>query len=141
MPVRPIFALLSLALTVACSSRPVADDDMAGSDDPTAASMAGTRPEGPGTMYSLCEASDECPPLEFCVFPENEAGYCTAACQAPEDPNNCAAAPGDQDLTCFDIGLADGRQVCALDCGDTDCPVGMRCEEVQSGTTARSICF
>lgn len=110
-------------------------------DDGVDPMVAGTRPNTPGTMYSACEESAQCPPQEFCVFPEGEAGFCTSACATPTDPSNCDPAPGNQEHTCFDIGLPDGRQVCALSCDDTDCPVGMRCEQVDAGGSGQFICF
>ena len=129
-----------LGLGLACSSRAVSDDEGMGggeSSDP----VAGEQPPGPGTMFSPCQRSAECPPLEFCVFPQGEDGFCTGACVAPDDPSNCDPPPGDQLPACFDIGLDDGRFVCALDCADAPCPLGMRCEQVASGSSERSICF
>lgn len=136
--------MLLLALA-ACSSRALPDDDV-GDEDPTVGPPQGEhepgdQPSAPGEMYSPCEISAQCPPLEFCVFPQDESGYCTSACVAPTDPSNCAEPPGDQPSTCFDIGLQDGRWVCALDCEDAPCPRGMRCEAVATGAGERSICF
>ncbi|MEM7154470.1 MAG: hypothetical protein AAF799_16605 [Myxococcota bacterium] len=133
-------ALLAVSLALACSARPVDSDDEDESDS-TDIDEAGVQPSEQGTMYSACGTSAECAPLEFCVFPQGETGFCTAACASPTNSSNCAGAPGNQELSCFDIGLADDRQVCALDCAATPCPRGMRCEAVNSGGTARSICF
>jgi hypothetical protein len=105
-------------------------------DDP------GERPSDPGAMYSACAAVSECAPLEFCVFPTREGGYCSAACGGGEDASVCAAAPGDgAEIACLDIGVPDGRQVCALDCSDGGCPEGMRCEGIETPAGARRICF
>lgn len=137
----------TLALGWACSSRPVDEETGAGSVDDTSDDAmtgtpeAGVQPTEAGAMYSPCERSAQCPPQEFCVFPAGESGYCTSACNAPADPSNCDPAPGDQPQTCFDIGLEDGRWVCALDCASTPCPSGMRCEEIGTTEGARSICF
>jgi hypothetical protein len=142
---RPLLLLLALGLAAACSSRSVPDDEMGG-EDPTAGPPPGElepgdQPSAPGSMFSPCMQSSECDPQEFCVFPQGEAGYCTSACTAPTDPSNCDAPPGDQPSTCFDIGLADGRWVCALDCADAPCPRGMRCEQVATNDGERSLCF
>lgn len=134
-------AVLVASLALACSARPVDADDDESAGDTNEIDEAGVQPSERGTMYSACERSAECAPLEFCVFPQGESGYCTAACSSPTNPSNCALAPGSQELSCFDIGLADGRQVCALDCASAPCPRGMRCEGVNSGGVARSICF
>lgn len=133
--------LLAVALA-ACSSRAVPDD--AGDDDPTldpADPDPGDQPAEAGAMFAACTESSQCAPLEFCVFPQDEAGFCTSACAAPTDPTGCDPPPGDQPSTCLDIGLADGRWVCALDCADAPCPRGMRCEQVAAGGGERSICF
>lgn len=136
--------VLSSALVsgLACSSRAV-DEESAGTVDDTGDTMteAGVQPSAPGAMYSPCERSAQCDPLEFCVFPSGESGYCTAACTAPTDPSNCDPPPGDQPQACFDIGLEDGRWVCALDCAGTPCPRGMRCEQIETAGGPRSICF
>jgi hypothetical protein len=134
--------VLLLPLVLACSSRRVPDDE-GGDEDPTVGSALepGEQPTAPGAMFSACTLSSECAPLEFCVFPQGEAGYCASACTAPTDPSNCDPPPGDQPSTCFDIGLADGRWVCALDCTEAPCPNGMRCEQVTTGDGQRSLCF
>ncbi len=138
--VRLLTASLPLLLALpACSSRSV--DDTGDDQAETIADDPGDQPTAPGTMYSPCGSSDECPPQEFCVFPQGESGYCTSACAAPTDPSNCDLAPGDQPRICFDIGLDDGRLVCAIDCADASCPRGMRCEQVASGDREPSICF
>ncbi len=132
-------ATLGLLLLGSCSSRPV--EDGSASSDPTDGPVPGEQPTAPGAMFSPCMASSECAPQELCVFPQGEAGYCTSACAAPDDPSSCDPPPGDQTPTCFDIGLADGRWVCALDCVDAPCPHGMRCEQVAAGGGERSLCF
>jgi hypothetical protein len=140
---RPLVPLLVVLLACACSSRSVDDtgDDSAGSADTNDELEPGEQPTAPGSMFSPCMQSSECAPQEFCVFPQGEAGYCTSACATPTDPSNCDSPPGDQSPTCFDIGLDDGRWVCALDCADAPCPNGMRCEQVATGDGNRSICF
>jgi hypothetical protein len=143
MPLRPLPPLLGVLLASACSSRSVDDDGAAGSAESSSEELEpGDRPTAPGTMFSPCMQSSECAPQEFCVFPQGESGYCTSACTAPTDPaSNCDPPPGDQPPTCFDIGLADGRWVCALDCSSAPCPRGMRCEQVATGEGERSLCF
>ncbi len=140
-----LFAL-TLGTLAACTTRsPLPDDDsgddMASTDDSTPMDDPGDQPTARGVMFSPCEESAQCAPQEFCVFPQDESGYCTSACVSPTDPSGCDPAPGDQALTCFDIGLVDGRQVCAIDCGSATCPRGMRCETVATSGGERSICF
>lgn len=108
----------------------------------------GERPSEAGLMYSACSSVAMCRPLEFCVFPrghdgDREAGYCAAACQAPGDPALCDPAPGaGATVGCLDIGIGDGREVCALDCGSGQaCPAGMRCEGLSTSSGDRHICF
>lgn len=130
----------SLALTLALGCGPAvptaASDTSGGGDDP------GVRPEGPGAMYAACSTVRECAPLEFCVFPTREGGYCASSCAAPDDPSPCSAAPGDgAEVSCLDIGLPDGRWVCGLDCSAGACPAGMRCEAIGTPDGARDICF
>lgn len=145
--IRPLLPWLGVLLAAACSARSVDDDGAAGSDESSSSDAPpgelepGDQPTTPGVMFSPCMQSSECAPQEFCVFPQGEAGYCTSACNAPTDPSNCEPPPGDQPPTCFDIGLDDGRQVCALDCADAPCPRGMRCEHVATGDGERSLCF
>jgi hypothetical protein len=137
--------LVALLALLACSSRAVGDEDAGGSeptdDDSPGELEPGEQPSAPGSMFSPCTQSSECTPQEFCVFPQGEAGYCTSACAATDDPSNCEPPPGDQPPTCFDIGLDDGRWVCALDCADAPCPTGMRCEQVATGGGERALCF
>jgi hypothetical protein len=140
-PARPLASLLAALLATACSSRAVGNDDPGSLDTPPDEPEPGDQPTEPGAMFSPCTRSAECAPQEFCVFPQGEAGYCTSACTAPTDPGNCDPPPGDQPPTCFDIGLTDGRWVCALDCVDAPCPRGMRCEAVATGDGERSLCF
>ena len=138
MPRRPVFALV-LVSALACGpavSTDGDDDTTDGSDDP------GVRPETPGAMYSACSTVDECAPLEFCVFPDREGGYCAGACVAVDDPSGCAAAPGSGATpSCVGIGLDDGRRVCGLDCADGACPDGMHCEAIDTPDGARDVCF
>lgn len=139
-----LLAMLVLGLVarggLACTDRSTMDDDV-GEQNPSGGDDAGDQPLTPGSMYSPCEASPECAPQEFCVFPQDESGYCTSACNAPSDPSNCDLPPGSQDLTCFDIGLDDGRWACALECASAPCPRGMRCEAVATADGDRLICF
>lgn len=123
-------AILCLA---ACTDRTVAE----GGDE---GEGPGEQPIAAGAMYSPCSVSEECPD-GLCVFPRGEGGFCSAPCAAPDDPGGCDPAPGDQPTTCLDIGLPDDRRVCALECSDTACPSGMRCEQVLAGDGGRSICF
>lgn len=135
-----LLVLLALGLGGACTDRSTTDDD-AGDDAPSGGDEAGEQPTAPGAMFSSCQRSSECAPQEFCVFPQDESGYCTSACTSPTDPSNCDPPPGEQSPTCFDIGLDDGRWVCALDCAGAPCPRGMRCESVAAAEGERSICF
>lgn len=141
----PVF-VLALGSSSACTNRStLPEDEMSESDDASEGTVPsgdpGDQPTAPGEMFSPCEQSSECAPQEFCVFPQNESGYCTSACTTPNDPSNCDPPPGDQPSTCFDIGLDDGRWVCALDCASASCPRGMRCEPVATVGGERSICF
>lgn len=135
-----LLVLLALGLGGACTDRSTADDGV-GDEDPSGGDEAGEQPTEPGSMFSPCQQSSECAPQEFCVFPQGESGYCTSACASPSDPSNCDLPPGNQTSTCFDIGLDDGRWVCALECGSASCPRGMRCEPVTAAGGERSICF
>lgn len=113
------------------------------SDDGTGDSTGelGEQPQD-GGVYSPCASVSQCTPLEFCVFPSGEQGFCSQACVAPDDPSQCAPAPGDgAEVSCMDIGIPDGRFVCALDCGDGPCPSPMTCEGVETPQGARRICF
>jgi hypothetical protein len=108
----------------------------------------GAQPMEPGSMYSPCESVSMCHPLEFCVYPrghdgEPEAGFCAGACGAGGDASVCDPAPGTAAWeSCLDIGLGDGREVCALDCGrGRTCPAGMRCEGLRTPSGERYICF
>ncbi|MCA9709591.1 MAG: hypothetical protein KDK70_27380 [Myxococcales bacterium] len=142
--------VLVVGSDLACTDRSSSDDDMGSEDgsgdgppagDPGDPGDPGDQPAEPGVMYSACVQSSECAPQEFCVFPQGESGFCTSACLAPTDPSGCDPPPGDQGSTCFDIGLVDGRWVCALDCASSPCPRGMRCESVAAAGGERSICF
>ena len=127
---------------VACGGRQLELEDGDGSSDAPDDDDPGRRPQSRGSMYSACTDTSVCAPLEFCVFPQGEAGFCTAACGAGSDPSGCAEAPGeDRTPECMDIGLPDGRTVCALGCGDLSCPREMRCEEVESAAGAQLACF
>lgn len=134
---RPWFVV---SMLLACGPAVETDDD--GADTTDGSDDAGVRPTGPGVMYSACSTVSECSPLEFCVFPDREGGYCSSACTAPDDPSACAAAPGDGATpSCVDIGVPDGRRVCGLDCSDGACPDGMRCESIDTPDGARDVCF
>ena len=131
--------LACTCLLFACGPQLVSDDDDAANDtgdDP------GERPSA-GAMYSACSTVDECTPLEFCVFPTREGGYCSAACAPSGDISPCAPAPGDTaSVSCLDIGTPDGRTACALDCSDGSCPNGMTCEAISTPSgDQRDVCF
>jgi hypothetical protein len=132
----------SLLLSFACGPQVATDGDGDDTDDAMDDDDAGERPSA-GAMYSACSTVDECAPLEFCVFPTREGGYCSAACVAAEDPSACAEAPGDTvTVSCLDIGTPDGRTACALDCSDGPCPHGMTCEAIATPSgQKRDICF
>lgn len=146
-------SLAALALTLGllapgCADRDLggADTDMPEEDDDgeiPADYDPGDRPGAPGSMYSVCADSSVCTPLEFCVFPAGEAGFCSDACAGVDDPSPCDAAPdGEARAFCFDIGLPDARRVCAIECeGGRPCPRGMRCEAVESAGEAKNVCF
>lgn len=113
------------------------DDEEAGDDE----GDPGERP-GPGSMYAACSVVDECAPLEFCVFPTREGGYCSGACGPGDDTSTCAASPGAAEVSCLDIGTPDGRTACALDCSDASCPDGMQCEAIATPDgSRRDVCF
>lgn len=131
--------IAALLATQACNGRELSalseEEDIAESDP-------GDRPMSPGSMYSACTDTSTCAPLEFCVFPQGEAGFCTAACGAGDDPAPCSDAPNDDRTpVCMGIGLPDSRTVCALGCEGLSCPDGMRCEEVDAPTGAQLACF
>lgn len=134
---------LALSMAFACGGRNLGDPmDDAQDPDSAEASDPGVRPGSRGSMYSACSDTSVCTPHEFCVFPQGEAGYCSAACGPGDDITTCDLAPGeDRDPSCMDIGLPDGRTVCALGCASLTCPGGMRCEEVQSASGAQFACF
>jgi hypothetical protein len=138
MPPRRLISLFAATISlpgIGCTDRSIAE-----AGDPEDELDPGEQPVAPGAMYSPCTVSPECPD-GLCVFPSGEAGFCSAPCAAPTDAGRCAPPPGDQSTTCFDIGLADGSWVCALDCEDIGCPTGMRCEQVEAADGARAICF
>jgi hypothetical protein len=135
---RAPFVLLLLLRGCGPSIAIEGDDD----DDPA------ERPSMAGDMYSACSSVSDCRPLEFCIFPRGhdgarEEGYCSAACAAPGNPSTCDPAPGGSaEVSCLDIGIADGREVCALDCGSgRSCPGGMRCEGLATPGGDRYVCF
>lgn len=140
---QPLVAALVLALGSGCGGRQLGEDadDTQPMDDAMQIDP-GQRPQAPGSMYSACTDTSVCPPLEFCVFPQGEAGFCTGACGPADDASVCDAAPGDDRIPfCMDIGLTDGRTVCALGCDGLTCPGGMRCEEVEAASGAQLACF
>lgn len=153
MPAPLRFALvLGLVALHACAGRDISGLDGGGDEtgetgeDPEQRPEdydPGDRPGEPGSMYSVCADSSVCTPLEFCVFPAGEAGFCSDACAGMEDASVCDVAPdGEARAFCFDIGLPDGRRVCAIDCENgRACPRGMRCEEVESAGAAKHVCF
>ena len=75
---------------------------------------------------------------EWCLHPADEPGFCTYAC----DGGLASCAPiagGTATPTCLPVG---SDEVCALDCGSgKSCPSSMRCEQIEAGGQARSICF
>ncbi|MBX7078624.1 MAG: hypothetical protein K1X88_05500 [Nannocystaceae bacterium] len=103
----------------------------------------GERPEAMGAMYSACSQVEECAPLGYCVYPTREGGFCSARCAAPGDASTCDEAPGEgAEVSCLDIGLPEGDEVCALDCSAGGCPQGMRCEAIATPAgQERRICF
>jgi hypothetical protein len=103
----------------------------------------GERPDEMGAMYSACSQVEECAPLGYCVYPTREGGYCSARCAGPGDASTCDAAPGEgAQVSCLDIGLPEGDEVCALDCSAGGCPQGMRCEAIATPAgQERQICF
>lgn len=138
MRLAPLLAATLGLAAVACTDRTLAE---AGEDEEGAESPGpGDQPQA-GAMYSPCTTSPACPG-GLCVFPTDEAGFCSAPCAGAGEPSNCAPPPGEQTPSCLDIGLPTGAPVCALDCDDAPCPRGMRCEQVlDSAGVDRSICF
>lgn len=137
-------AVLVTASGAACNDRTVGEDAADDDDDPDdTGSDPGVRPGAAGSMYSVCIEVPQCMPLDYCVFPADEAGFCTDLCGPDQDASGCDAAPGgDRDPTCLDIGLGDGNTVCALPCDSLPCPDEMRCEGISTpdGSEAQ-ICF
>ena len=140
MSMRIGMCLLLLPLCVGgCVDRNVSEDSVMGSGDEDPEDL-GTRPDG--GMYAACGASAECAPLEFCVFPTDEEGFCTDRCISPDDASACAEAPGDGATpSCLDIALPGDDRVCALDCSTAGCPLGMRCEGIETIDGEQRICF
>jgi hypothetical protein len=136
--VRSTIVAISVAFSLGCGPNVV--DDVAESSE--GGEGVGERPSQAGAMYSACSTVSMCAPLEFCVFPSREGGYCSAACNG-NDSSGCAPPPGNgADLSCLDIGEPMGRLVCALDCSHGACPTGMRCEGIEDPSgSARNICF
>lgn len=137
----------ALAVVIAVAVTGCTDRDLAGTSESAAATDdvddPGDQPEGEGVMFASCIELSECAPLEFCVFPSGEAGFCSDACAGTDDNSPCDVLPdGESEATCLDIGVPDGRRVCAIDCEDgRACPRGMRCEAVDLGSEERRICF
>lgn len=131
---RQTLAVLLVALVASCSDRTLDEDD------PTDAPPTGARPDEEGVMYAYCERFEDCRPLDFCVFPPGEPGFCSDVCKAPGV--DCDPAPGGSaEVVCIDIG-ADPANVCALDCaGGAQCPGGMACKPVMTNAGERRICF
>jgi len=118
---------------------PSSDPSDPSSDDPIPPN--GSRPSEPGAMYSACRESRGCFPMELCVFPEDESGFCTSRC-GEAMAESCEVVRGaDVTIMCLDIDLPDGAPVCALSCADAECPEGMRCEAIGTSDGERHICF
>lgn len=133
---------LTMWLSISGCGPAVADDGGEAGSGGESGGDLGERPRDPGAMYSACAEISMCTPLEFCVFPDREGGYCSSACAGGNDASACAPAPGDgAEPSCLDIGVPDGRLVCALDCAQGDCPADMRCEGIETPTGARRVCF
>jgi hypothetical protein len=135
--------LLCGALALACVDRPLdGEGDPPADEDPDDEDV-GERPGESDGMYAACGASAECAPLDFCVFPSSEQGYCTDVCASAEDPSLCDPSPGGAATEfCLDIGIPSGARVCALDCGGgKSCPGGMRCEGIETDDGERRVCF
>jgi hypothetical protein len=137
-----LLVLVVLGGSLACGPQVDVDDGESVDDEGDDDGDPGERP-GPGAMYSACSRQDDCAPLEFCVFPTREGGYCSAACGSGDDISTCSAAPGDgAEVSCLDIGTPDGRTACALDCSDGPCPAMMSCEAIETPSgERRDICF
>lgn len=116
----------------ACSDRTLTTDP-AGET-----TMEPERPEA-GEMFAECRAHDDCRPLPYCVFPEDEAGFCTRPCTNGL-PDTCESpGSGSAALDCLDVGS--GQPVCALDCAKGSCPFEMVCQDVATPDGERRICF
>jgi hypothetical protein len=142
-PMRVVARLFALTLGLACGPQVAVPEDEGEADEDEADEEGdgGERP-GPGEMYSACSRVSECAPLEFCVFPTREGGFCSDACDRGDDPSPCAPSPGEAVVTCLDIGTPDGRTACALDCSEGSCPNGMSCEAIATPSgVRRDICF
>jgi hypothetical protein len=91
-------------------------------------------------QWSPCEEQPDCSGVEFCVFPMDEAGFCTDACGGA-GPDGCPPAyAGSIESSC--VGIGGGNEVCALECDDgARCPVGMVCERVELPDGPHALCF
>jgi len=89
---------------------------------------------GSGLLYASCSSVSECGALDYCLKPVGEVGFCTLDCNIDEE---CSLA-GDVDGRCETV---QGDQICAIDCGDSKCPMGMSCERVELEGRERKLCF
>ena len=117
-----------LLLLSGCNERTVA-----ATDDTTV-----ERPDDPGAMYSSCEEPEDCYPLEYCLHPEGESGFCTDVCSDENSSDECEPL-ADANVIC---AWVDGvLPSCAISCAKASCPVGMRCEAVATLSGDRKLCF
>jgi hypothetical protein len=131
---------LLLAVASGCVDRNLVDDAGPVPEDEEDPDALGERPDD--GMYAACSNSAQCAPLEFCVFPTDEMGYCTERCVSADDPTGCKPAPGDGAMvSCLDIALPGDDRVCALDCAAGACPNGMRCEGIETIDGEQRVCF
>ena len=124
----PVLALVLVLVALACAERPLGD----------AGGETGAEDAGPvaGELYGECLEVADCFD-EWCVHPAGEPGFCTYPCV--EGCMSSEALGGTATETCLPVA---GEEVCALDCaGGKSCPPGMRCEQIEAGGEARSICF
>ena len=124
-----VFFALAITSQLGCNERAASADN-------------GMRPTEMGVVYAECDTPADCSPLEYCVHPPDEPGFCSEPCDPVGDADSCEESPGGSArATCVDIGDPNAN-LCALDCaGDRSCPGGMRCVAVMTNEAERQICF
>jgi hypothetical protein len=123
--------LLSVILTVACSDRSLADVT-------TPSGETGANESHPGEVFATCRSAQDCDSDLSCFHPAGEPGYCTVPCAA--DQQCYALDPSLADLACVYLQPANAS-ICAIYCDEGSCPLNMRCESVDLGSSSARLCF